>query len=99
MSTMTVERIAKEYQRLLEEGWKPDVEEFLHHVPQALRSDCRKKIQALLAPPAEAKAPERAAKAPERPAKPAPGPQRLTREEAKRMFREMAARRKQPARA
>jgi hypothetical protein len=92
MSTMTAERIAQEYQRLLEEGWKPDVEEFLHHVPQALRSDCRKKIQALLAPPP-------AAKAPERPAKPASGPQRLTREEAKRMFREMAASRKQPARA
>jgi hypothetical protein len=94
MSTVTVERIAKEYQRLLEEGWKPEVEEFLHHVPQPLRPDCRKRIQELTGAPAATKAAE------PRPAKAPPsGPQRMSREEAKRMFREMEARRKPAARA
>ena len=89
MSTVSAERIAMEYQRLLEEGWKPSVEEFLHHVPQALRPECRKRIHELTGPPAPTPPPTVQERAP----RPPTGPQKLSREEAKRMFREMEARR------
>lgn len=93
MSTVTAERIALEYQRLLDEGWKPNVEEFLHRVPQALRPECRKRIQEMAAPPAPTPPPTVQERAP----RPPTGPQKLSREEAKRMFREMEARRARSA--
>lgn len=49
MGTVTVEGIATEFMRLIEEGWTPDIEEFLHHVPEDMRDDCRVRIEELTA--------------------------------------------------
>jgi hypothetical protein len=48
---VTAEGIAAEYLRLIEEGWTPDIEEFLHHVPEALREESRQCILELTAVP------------------------------------------------
>jgi len=48
MRTATVEDIAQEFMRILAEGWSPDPEEFLHRVPEALREQCRERLDELL---------------------------------------------------
>ena len=48
MRTATVEDIAQEFMRILAEGWTPDPEEFLHRVPEALREQCRERLDELL---------------------------------------------------
>ena len=58
MGTVTVEGIAQEYMRLLDEGWTPDIEEFLHHVPEDMREECRQRIVELTAVPEEPSEPE-----------------------------------------
>jgi len=101
MGIATIEDIASEFLRIIEEGWDPEIEDFLRHVPEDLREQARKRI---LEVTGRARTPE-----PEpEPAKPEPvaqveivvkpepapaGPQRLTREEAKQMFLEMERRR------
>ncbi|MHC4958689.1 MAG: hypothetical protein ACYTGN_09955 [Planctomycetota bacterium] len=63
-----VEQIAAEYMLLIEEGWTPDLDEFLGRVPEEHRDACAFRIEELSAPK---------------------GPVKLTREEARAMFREM----------
>jgi len=46
MSVMA-EKIAAEFMRLLDEGWTPDVDEFLHRVPEEHRDSCRQHIDQL----------------------------------------------------
>jgi hypothetical protein len=62
MATVTVEGIATEFLRLIEEGWSPDLEEFLGRVPEDLREECRQRIEELSAATAQ---PESAADADE----------------------------------
>jgi hypothetical protein len=45
MKTRLPERLASEYLRLIDEGWEPDLEEFLGRVPEALRERCRARIE------------------------------------------------------
>ena len=58
MGTVTADGIAAEYLRLIEEGWTPDIEEFLHHVPEALREESRQRILELTAVPEQPIEPE-----------------------------------------
>ena len=76
MSNVTAESIAREFQQIKDEGYNPDIDEFLHHIPKNMRDDVRALIEA--------------ANAPEEPAQPE-GPVKLSREEARAMFDAMAA--------
>jgi len=51
MGIVTADGIATEYMRLIDEGWTPDIEEFLHHVPEELREESRQRIVELTSPP------------------------------------------------
>ena len=62
MATVTVEGIATEFFRLIEEGWSPDLDEFLGRVPEDLREECRRRIEELSVASAE---PERTVEADE----------------------------------
>ena len=42
--TVLAEKVASEYVRLLDEGWTPDVDEFLGRVPEEHRDACREII-------------------------------------------------------
>lgn len=44
---LSVDSLATEFLRLLDEGWQPDLEEFLARVPEDQREECRQRIQAL----------------------------------------------------
>ena len=111
MGTATVDDIATEFLRIIEEGYSPEIDEFLRHVPKSLREPARKRILELTGKgaatePSTATDPGAENSPPREPVelvvrrmsprkKPEPsGPVRLTREEAKRMFREMEARAK-----
>jgi len=113
MGTATVDDIATEFLRIIEEGYSPQIDEFLRHVPRDLREAARLRILELTGKSAGAEpstATDPAAEeppvrepvqlvvrrmSPRKKAEPEPtGPVRLSREEAKRMFREMEARKK-----
>jgi len=49
MTSETVSKIAAEYGRILDEGYTPDVDDFLRHVPENLRAETRRQLQALVA--------------------------------------------------
>jgi hypothetical protein len=53
MGTVSAEGIATEYKRLIDEGWSPDLDEFLHRVPEDLREECRQLIVELTTIPSE----------------------------------------------
>ena len=44
MGTATVDDIATEFLRIIEEGYSPEIDEFLRHVPRDLREPARKRI-------------------------------------------------------
>ncbi len=46
MSKVTAQSVAKEFQRIQDEGYDPDIDEFLHHVPEDMREECRFHIEA-----------------------------------------------------
>ena len=71
--TVLAEKVAAEYLRLLDEGWTPDVDEFLGRVPKEHREACRALIEEMTAIEKEQ------------------GPRKLTKSEARAMFREMEA--------
>jgi len=48
-TAIPVESVATEYLRLFDEGWQPDLEEFLGRVPDDLRDECRRRIEELAA--------------------------------------------------
>ena len=87
MSKVTAQSVAREFQQIKDEGYNPDINEFLHHVPEDMREECRFHIEAQ-----EAKnlAAERAAKK-EAAVEPAEKPKmvKLSREEARAMFAAM----------
>jgi hypothetical protein len=91
MSKATAKSVAREFQQIKDEGYDPDINEFLHHVPEDMREECRFHIEAQ-----EAKnlAAERASKkevAAKEAAQDVEKPKRvkLTREEARAMFAAM----------
>ncbi len=43
-----VEKLAREYLHLVDEGWSPDLEEFLGRVPKDMRDPCRAQIDDLM---------------------------------------------------
>ena len=45
MGTALAENLATEFLRLLEEGWTPDIDEFLSRVPEQQREHCRQRIE------------------------------------------------------
>ena len=47
MGTVTAEKLAAEFVRILGEGWKPDLDEFLGRVPKQHREECRRHIEQL----------------------------------------------------
>ena len=47
MDTVTAEKLAAEFVRILGEGWKPDLDEFLGRVPEQHREECRRHIEQL----------------------------------------------------
>ena len=47
MGSVTAERLAAEFARLLGEGWTPDLDEFLGRVPEQHRGECRRHIEQL----------------------------------------------------
>ena len=49
MRAATVEDIAREFMRIIAEGYSPEPEEFLHRVPTDMREDCRVRLEELLA--------------------------------------------------
>lgn len=65
-TAVSVENLATEYLRLFDEGWNPNLDEFLGRVPEEMREECRQRIEELAAlngvdlsqPPAAAAAPE-----------------------------------------
>ena len=81
MTTDTVRKIVEEYGRILDEGYEPELDEFLRHVPETVRDETALAIEAYL---------ERR-NGPKAPAMPA-GPVKLSRDEAMAMFERMAAR-------
>lgn len=82
MSKVTAQSVAKEFQQIKDEGYDPDVDEFLRHVPEDMREECRFHIEAQ---EAAKRASERVVeKEPE-----APKMIKLSREEAKAMFAAM----------
>jgi len=44
---LTVDNLATEFLRLIDEGWQPDLEEFLARVPDDQREECRNRIEEL----------------------------------------------------
>ena len=46
MSKATAQSVAKEFQQIKDEGYNPDINEFLHHVPEDMREECRFHIEA-----------------------------------------------------
>jgi hypothetical protein len=48
-TAISVENFATEYLRLFDEGWNPDLEEFLGRVPDDMREECRQRIDELAA--------------------------------------------------
>jgi len=48
-TAIPAESVATEYLRLFDEGWQPDLDEFLSRVPAELRDDCRRRIEELAA--------------------------------------------------
>jgi len=91
MSKATAQSVAKEFQQIQDEGYDPDINEFLHHVPEDMREECRFHIEAQeakkLASERDAKkeaAAEEAVVIVE-----APKMVKLSREEAKAMFAAM----------
>ncbi len=45
MGTALAENLATEFLRLVEEGWTPDIDEFLSRVPEQQREHCRQFIE------------------------------------------------------
>ena len=45
MSNVTAESIAREFQQIKDEGYNPDIDEFLHHIPKNMRDDVRALIE------------------------------------------------------
>ena len=54
MGTALAEGLAAEFLRLIDEGWSPELDEFLGRVPEQHRDACRRRIEELQAPPAPA---------------------------------------------
>jgi hypothetical protein len=48
-TAISVESLSTEYLRLVDEGWNPDIDEFLGRIPDEMREDCRARIQELAA--------------------------------------------------
>ncbi len=48
-TAISVESLATEYLRLVDEGWNPDIDEFLGRIPEEMREDTRGRIQELAA--------------------------------------------------
>ncbi len=48
-TAVSVESLATEYLRLFDEGWNPNLEEFLGRVPEEMREECRQRISELAA--------------------------------------------------
>jgi len=48
-TAISVESLAAEYLRLFDEGWNPNLEEFLGRVPDEMREGCRERISELAA--------------------------------------------------
>ncbi|MCK6460466.1 MAG: hypothetical protein L6Q95_11295, partial [Planctomycetes bacterium] len=48
-TAISVESLATEYLRLVDEGWNPDVDEFIGRIPEEMREECRARIQELAA--------------------------------------------------
>jgi hypothetical protein len=48
-TAISVESLATEYLRLFDEGWNPNIDEFLGRVPEEMREDCQKRIEELAA--------------------------------------------------
>jgi len=48
MDMSLVEKLAVEYVRLVDEGWSPNLDEFLGRVPTRLREPCRLQIEGLM---------------------------------------------------
>ncbi|MHC4931699.1 MAG: hypothetical protein ACYTGV_05860 [Planctomycetota bacterium] len=47
MAISLADNLATEFLRLFDEGWQPDVEEFLCRVPEEVRDECRQRINEL----------------------------------------------------
>ncbi|HEY7820118.1 MAG TPA: hypothetical protein VIG29_17985, partial [Vicinamibacteria bacterium] len=48
-TAIRVESLATEYLRLHDEGWQPNIDEFLGRVPEEHREECRQRIEELAA--------------------------------------------------
>ncbi|HEX5135417.1 MAG TPA: hypothetical protein VFY93_00465 [Planctomycetota bacterium] len=48
-TAISVESLAAEYLRLVDEGWNPDLDEFLGRIPDDMREGCRNRIEELAA--------------------------------------------------
>jgi len=48
-TAISVESLATEYLRLVDEGWNPSMDEFLGRVPEDMREGCRQRIEELAA--------------------------------------------------
>ncbi|MHC5052977.1 MAG: hypothetical protein ACYTGK_20510, partial [Planctomycetota bacterium] len=44
---LSVDSLATEFLRLIDEGWQPDLDEFLARVPDDQREECKKRIEEL----------------------------------------------------
>jgi hypothetical protein len=47
MAISLADNLATEFLRLFDEGWQPDLEEFLCRVPDEVRDECRQRIDEL----------------------------------------------------
>ena len=74
MGTVTAEKLAAEFVRILGEGWKPDLDEFLGRVPEQHREECRGCIEQLARRNGLSVTP--------RPSEPEPGPRESADDEA-----------------
>jgi len=48
-TAISVESLAAEYLRLFDEGWNPNLDEFLSRVPEEMREECRQRVTELAA--------------------------------------------------
>jgi hypothetical protein len=91
MSKVTAQSVAEEFQRIQDEGYDPDLNEFLHHIPEDMREDCRFHIEAQEAKKLASKRAAKKEVAAKEVAQDVVKPKRvkLTREEARAMFAAM----------